>query len=128
MNLTPVKFSSATQIKKYLTHNKQLLVIISILVISLYALAVDGEFISDDILGIKLNPDAHNVFKSIFTFNIINFLPSLAFLLFGTYSWPLHVWSIVNHIVNSILVFIFVSIFDMDCCNILAGILVPFDT
>ncbi|MCM8782492.1 MAG: tetratricopeptide repeat protein [Candidatus Omnitrophica bacterium] len=85
-------------------------VILTALCIAVYANSINGSFVSDDIPTIRENPLLGGpLYYFIFTpHTLIN---SLIYRLFGTNHIPYHVASIVLHIINTVLVFIFLKIF-----------------
>jgi len=74
-----------------------------------YANSLNNAFISDDIPAIVNNPSLSNIFS--YWLNPPTFLHSLNYLTTGLNPFEFHLTNIILHILNTILVFLFLSLF-----------------
>lgn len=93
--------------KKLLLINLDILSLLVFLCVGVYLNILNNEFISDDITGYVKNPAVRNFWGSWLTLNIIPITQASIYSLFGLNPIPLHINSLVLHILVTILVFIF---------------------
>lgn len=80
------------------------IVIIAVLSIAIYANSIRGGFIADDVPSIVNNPEITNLWACTKISDIVNFV---IYKFAGLNTWPYHLFNISFHVVNSILVFVF---------------------
>ena len=87
--------------------NIPLFFLLSFLIVFLYINSITGKFLVDDIPGFVENPSVINGIWSVETFRFQNLMYALIYKVFGLNNVILHLISIAVHIINSILVFVF---------------------
>ncbi|RJR27455.1 tetratricopeptide repeat protein [candidate division WWE3 bacterium] len=98
-------------IKTALISNVPLFVLLSVLIIVLYGNGLSGQFLSaDDVPGIVNNPRVQDLPASLATWELEAIYPAVLYKLFGMNPLPFHLVSTLLHIVNTILVFIFIFV------------------
>lgn len=79
-------------------------VIIAVLIIMLYANSIRGGFIADDVPSIVNNPEITNLWACTKISDIVNFV---IYKFAALNTWPYHLFNISLHVINSILVLVF---------------------
>jgi len=101
------EIKSAEKLKLLFKANIPLFFLLIFLIVFLYINSITGKFLVDDIPGFVENPSVINGSWSIETFRFQNLIYALIYKVFGLNNIILHLISISVHIINSILVFVF---------------------
>ncbi|MFZ5424675.1 MAG: tetratricopeptide repeat protein [Patescibacteria group bacterium] len=104
-----IELKTADDFLQFFRANIDFITILVVFCLIVYAVALNGEFISDDIPGFVNNPSIKQYPQSIGQFNLQNIIYSLFYNLFGTEQLPLHLFSLCLHILNTVLVIVLVS-------------------
>ncbi|OGC69346.1 hypothetical protein A2415_04390 [candidate division WWE3 bacterium RIFOXYC1_FULL_39_7] len=103
------KVNNLKDIKVVLMSNIPLFVLLAVFIIVLYGNGLGGQFLTaDDIPGIVNNPRVQDLQASLKTWELEAIYPAVLFKLFGMTPIPYHIISLILHIINTILVFVFV--------------------
>lgn len=100
---------SFKDVRNYLVLNLDFIVPMLIITFLIYAYSLNGAFVSDDIPMFVNNEKIRDFFGVLKTFNFQNIYFSISYHLFGTNPIPLHLMSLLQHLVSTTLVFIFIS-------------------
>lgn len=96
--------------KRIFTENILFFILLFVLTVAIYANTLNGQFLSaDDIPGIVNNPMVTDLTGSLNTFEFEQITHAVFYYLFGMTPLPYHITSVLMHFINSVLVFIFVS-------------------
>jgi len=101
------EIKSVEKLKLLFKANIPLFFLLSFLIVFLYINSITGKFLVDDIPGFVENPSVINGIWSVETFRFQNLMYALIYKVFGLNNVILHLISIAVHIINSILVFVF---------------------
>ena len=89
-----------------LKESKWLVLGLFVLVAALYFNSLKGQFVVDDILGFRDNPQVRDLADSFRSMRIQAIVYAVSYNFFGLNPVPLHVVSIFYHLFNSLLVFV----------------------
>lgn len=104
-NTGPVSFESFKELKKFWFKHLDFFTLIAVLLLLVYVNAFNGAFISDDIEGIVNNPAVNDMEIALQSLNINTIHHALMVSIFGMTPIPLHINSVILHLINVILVF-----------------------
>ena len=104
-----VKFGSVRDIFEFIYSNRLIISILAVLVFTLYFNSLNGEFVADDILAFRDNPEVRDIKASFQSLNIQKIIYSLSFKYFGLNPSPLHFGYVTLHFFIVVLIFIFCS-------------------
>ena len=100
------KIKSLSEIFSILKNNKLIMLGLLVLVSALYFNSLKGQFVADDILGFRDNPQVRDFAASFRSMKMQAVVYAVSFKFFGLSPVPLHIVSIFYHLINSLLVFI----------------------
>jgi len=100
------KIKSLPEVFSILKNNKLIILGLLVLVSVLYFNSLKGQFVADDILGFRDNPQVRDLTASFRSMKMQAVVCALSFKFFGLSPVPLHIVSIFYHLINSLLVFI----------------------
>lgn len=100
------KVKSFSEILLVLKESKWVVLGLFILVSALYFNSLKGQFVADDILGFRDNPQVKNLAVSFRSMRAQAIVYALSYKFFGLSPVPLHAVSILYHLINSFLVLI----------------------
>ena len=100
------KIKSVSEIISILKGSRLIIFGLFVLVSALYFNSLRGQFVADDILGFRDNPDVRDLAGAFRSMRIQSIVYALSFRFFGLSPVPLHIVSIFYHLINSFLVFV----------------------
>ena len=98
-----LKFESVKDIFKFLKTNYVFCLILVLVSVGVYLNGVTGEFVSDDIGTLFMNPAVSNVSLALRTGSIHTIVTAILFTTFNATPIPFHVFNVVLHIIIAIL-------------------------
>jgi len=106
----PVEMTSFKEIGTYIWNNSNFIALMFALTTLIYANALTGAFISDDITTIQNNAQLLDLPGTLKTLHIQSIIRASVIAAFGMKAVPLHITSLLMHFINIVLVFIFTSL------------------
>ncbi|KKS31351.1 hypothetical protein A2380_02770 [candidate division WWE3 bacterium RIFOXYB1_FULL_43_24] len=100
------KVKSLREIFRMLKESKWLVLGLFVLVAALYFNSLKGQFVVDDILGFRDNPQVRDLAGSFGSMRVQAIVYALSYKFFGLNPTPLHAVSVFYHLLNSLLVFV----------------------
>ena len=100
---------SLDQLIDFFKQNKPIQFFLILLCFAVYANGLTGEFVSDDIIGFRDNPNVRDLSGSFRSLSLYQIIPAVSYALFELNPVPLHMWSLYLHSMNTILVLTLIS-------------------
>lgn len=105
----PFTIDSLKALWTFIRGNLPFVILLAVICLTIYANALQAEFVSDDIEGYVFNTPVQtlsSVFSSYKIFGLQPILYAIMYQTFGANPVPLHITSLILHIINVILLFI----------------------
>ena len=100
------KVKTIREVFLILKESKWLVLGLFVLITTLYFNSLKGQFVVDDILGFRDNPQVRDLAGSFGSLRVQEIVYALSYKFFGLNPMPLHVVSVFYHLLNSLLVFV----------------------
>ena len=100
------KVKTIREVFLILEESKWVVLGVFVLITTLYFNSLKGQFVVDDILGFRDNPQVRDLAGSFGSLRVQEIVYALSYKFFGLNPMPLHVVSVFYHLLNSILVFV----------------------